>query len=215
MPFIDVERHVENVRGLQESFESAQQDVNDLFERANELQEFIDNYKAGDREYTYEEIGGFMREKKDVMKEIRGLQGDARKSEREFRNAGKQFFRSFGQQVNLTFILDLHERDNNASINYYDENGGNIFEQGDAVGVRTLVITTHDRALPLARFRNNPRFEQKYSLDSYVVFGTLNHRNVIVVMFTSGRLFVIQSHIGVERLNFEDYIVSANAFFQE
>eukprot|EP00981_Chlorochromonas_danica_P007900 scaffold1900_cov183-Ochromonas_danica.AAC.6 len=126
-------------------------------------------------------------------------------------NAGQQLLNNYGVEVTLLIIRDEEDRDRNAVVNFYDENGRSIFDQADARDIVALIVTTYEAEQPLAQYRDNNRFTILIELRCRVVFANWNGENVIIVVYTSGRYYIVNRNISLQRINFFEHIMCANA----
>ncbi|PRP75905.1 hypothetical protein PROFUN_15467 [Planoprotostelium fungivorum] len=89
-----------------------------------------------------------------------------------------------------------------------------IYDPQDAHGLDTIIATTFSQQQPLSMYRT-ANFEIKLDIRTYVLFRNHNNRNCVVVMFTSGNWFKMESHLGVRQLQYLEYIQQADAFLEE
>lgn len=122
-----------------------------------------------------------------------------------------ELLETHGTEIRLVVIQDLNETDDNAPLNFYDQNGQSIFFLEDT-NVDTLVVTTHAIERPLIFYQeHDEQFIIKLSVNIKVIFYSWNAANTVVVFYTSGNYFEISNHRGIFQFAYQEFILDVNA----
>lgn len=91
-----------------------------------------------------EQVKKLIEKRKRLLTNATAISANYDRTKQKLVDAGRHVLNTFGIEVTLLFIRDEDDEDNNAVVNFYDENGHSIFDQGDAHNITALIVTTYE-----------------------------------------------------------------------